>query len=159
MEIWLTSSCEFNFILAEKLRTASRCRSCSGCRTCARRDPKWVVKKTITLHDACSGVLTKEYLAVSHRWEGPGFPDSSDNVQLGALRAHLVANPELKYVFFDFLCLAQRDHRTDPITDDRTDPKKAEFKAQLPNINLFIHGRSSPGASGYAVSFAVLDAL
>ena len=159
MEIWLTSSCEFNFILAEKLRTASEMPQLLRLQELRKTRPDWVVKRTITLHDACSGKLAKEYLAVSHRWEGPGFPDSSDNVQLGALRAHLVAHPELKYVFFDFLCLAQRDHRTDPITDDRTDSEKAEFKAQLPNINLLYMGARSPGASGYAVPFALLDAL
>ena len=59
---WLTKQCQFCFILADKLRESS-----PSFKMVRLQDmpPDWVECRTITFEDACLGVYTSEYVAVS----------------------------------------------------------------------------------------------
>ena len=49
---------------------------------------------------------------MSHRWDEPSAPDPS-GVQLGAIRAHLRAHPQIKRVWLDYCCMPQGHARTE----------------------------------------------
>ena len=49
---------------------------------------------------------------MSHRWDEPSSPDPS-GVQLGAIRAHLRAHPQIKRVWLDYCCMPQGHARTE----------------------------------------------
>mmetsp|Transcript_20026 Transcript_20026/g.40664 ORF Transcript_20026/g.40664 Transcript_20026/m.40664 type:complete len:517 (-) Transcript_20026:44-1594(-) len=90
----------------------------------------WLVKQDMNFSDACRGVYRGETLVVSHRWEQPDSPDPS-GAQVTEIRAYLRAHPGIKFVWYDFWCMAQ---------GKRTDAEKAEFKAMLKQINILYLG-------------------
>jgi hypothetical protein len=98
-------------------------------------DSGQLVKMAVDLNDAFQGKgLIQNVLFVSHRWEGSVTPDEA-GAQLAALKAHLMAHPEVQYVWFDYACMPQRSesaHRSK--TDDRTHAEKAEFDLMLKAI-------------------------
>ena len=98
-------------------------------------DSGQLVKMAVDLNDAFQGKgLIRNVLFVSHRWEGSVTPDEA-GAQLAALKAHLMAHPEVQYVWFDYACMPQRSesaHRSK--TDDRTHAEKAEFDLMLKAI-------------------------
>jgi hypothetical protein len=51
-----------------------------------------------------------------------------------ALQAHLRADPEVQYVWFDYACMPQRSSGCPPDKDDRTPAEKAEFDLMLSAI-------------------------
>ena len=58
-------------------------------------------------------------LAVSHRWETTTQPDPS-GAQMEAIRAHLIANPEIKHVWYDYSCIPNGEVRASrQLTIDR----------------------------------------
>ena len=74
--------------------------------------PDWLVDQTLTLHDAVTGRYVSSILAVSHRWEGServgprgeGLPDP-EGVQLQAILDHLISNPGIDYLYYDYSCV------------------------------------------------------
>ena len=129
---WFTAQCEFNFVLAEKLRGATKedfpaLLPLQQMRT----TPTWLVKKAIDFDGVCSGSYVDAHLAVSHRWELPGDPDP-EGTQLASLKAFLNANPQIQFVFYDFPCLPQGK--------DKTPAEKAEFQTILSNVNMIYLG-------------------
>ena len=105
---WFTTQCEFNLVHAHLLRDASAAvfPKMLPLQEMRVKHPDWLVKKTLDFHGVCSRAYADEYLAVSHRWELPGDPDP-ERVQLDSLQTYLKTKPRIKYVFYDFLCLAQ----------------------------------------------------
>ena len=98
------------------------------------RDSKLLVKVLIDLNDAFLGKgLIESVLFVSHRWEDPATPDET-GAQLAALKAHLLAHPEIQYIWFDYSCMPQRSSGLSPDQDDRTPAEKAEFDHMLKAI-------------------------
>jgi hypothetical protein len=134
LAFWFSSSCDFNFILAENLRGASESEFPQMLRLqdMRRKFPDWIVNRRIVLTEACRGSYTEEYLAVSHRWEDANNPDLN-GAQLKALNKFLKERPKIRYVFYDYMCLPQ---------GDRTAEDKAEFYSMLPNVNLLYVGAS-----------------
>jgi hypothetical protein len=132
---WLTESCDFYFVLADKLRaaTAAELDTLSlPLQEVRKKSPQWIVKLPVAFDKACKGAYAKEYLAVSHRWETPTKPDTT-GAQLVELRKHLDEHLAIKYVWVDVLCLPQ---------GERTPTEKAEFSLMLPNIDLLFIGAS-----------------
>jgi len=125
-------ACEFNFVLASKLRdcTPETFPKLLTLQEMRLKHPSWLVRRTLDFRSVCSGEYTVEYLAVSHRWESRSDPDPRVE-QLLALVAHLKAQLGIKYVFYDYMSLAQ---------GERTPQDKAEFQAMLPNINFIYLG-------------------
>jgi len=132
LSLWLTQQCEFSFILAEKLRRASATFFPKMLRL-QDMPSDWVVRRSISFEQACLGAYTKEYVAVSHRWENSKVPDTT-GAQLEALRGFVLKQKEIQYIFYDLMSLPQGD--------DRTPAEKAAFAQQLPNINLLYIGCS-----------------
>jgi hypothetical protein len=98
------------------------------------RDSKLLVKVLIDLNDAFRGKgLIESVLFVSHRWEDPATPDET-GAQLAAIKAHLLAHPEIQFVWFDYSCMPQRSSGLSPDQDDRTPAEKAEFDLMLKAI-------------------------
>ena len=60
-----------------------------------------LVKQKISRGEAFRGVHRDELCAISHRWEAPETPDGL-GVQMNALREHLRAKPQIKYVWYDY---------------------------------------------------------
>ena len=98
-----------------------------------RRHPSWLVVEDVSLSDACRRARATDVLAVSHRWDEPSAPDPS-GVQLGAIRAHLRAHPQIKRVWLDYCCMPQGH--------ERTDSEQLAFGLMLRNINLLYLGCS-----------------
>jgi hypothetical protein len=99
------------------------------------RDSLQLVKLAIDLNEAFQGKgLIENILFVSHRWEASSTPDET-GAQLEALQAHLMAHPEIQYVWFDYSCMPQRSESAHLSgTDDRTPAEKAEFILMLKAI-------------------------
>ena len=68
-----------------------------------------------------------------HRWEDWATPDET-GAQLAALKAHLLAHPEVQYIWFDYACMPQRSSGCPADKDDRTPAEKAEFDLMLSAI-------------------------
>ena len=115
LSIWLTLRCGFNFVLADKLRTTPETEFPKMVRLQDMRNhpvwKDWIVRKTLVFEDACFGEYAHEFLAVSHRWEASGDPDST-GAQLKALRVYLAAHPHIKFVFYDLMSLPQGRDKT-----------------------------------------------
>mmetsp|Transcript_31835 Transcript_31835/g.74387 ORF Transcript_31835/g.74387 Transcript_31835/m.74387 type:complete len:587 (+) Transcript_31835:36-1796(+) len=90
-----------------------------------------LVTKTVELSFSCVGKFTEEYCAVSHYWNGLAQPDK-DGAQLAALKQHLLTNPAIQFVWFDFCCLPQRDSGT----KKRTEAEEKEFRDGLRHVYL-----------------------
>ncbi|KOO32592.1 hypothetical protein Ctob_010291 [Chrysochromulina tobinii] len=98
------------------------------------RDSKLLEKMAVDLNEAFQGTgLIQNILFVSHRWEDWATPDET-GAQLAALQAHLRADPEVQYVWFDYACMPQRSSGCPPDKDDRTPAEKAEFDLMLSAI-------------------------
>ena len=99
LKSWLTMQSEFNFILADKLRSADNKKFPKLVTLQAIKEsyPDWVVKRNLAFDKAFVGEYAAEYLAVSHRWESSGEPDTT-GTQLAELRRFLDANKQIKYV-------------------------------------------------------------
>ena len=99
------------------------------------RNSQLLEKMAVDLNEAFQGKgRIQNVLFVSHRWEDSATPDET-GAQLAALKAHLVAHPEVQYIWFDYSCMPQRSelaHRSG--TDDRTPAEKAEFDLMLSAI-------------------------
>merc|ERR1712110_1198099 len=70
------------------------------------------------------------------RWDTPGHPDPQ-GVQLAEIRSYLSDQPQIKWVWYDYLCMYQStsaDHNT------RTKTQQQQFKAMLKNVNLLYMG-------------------
>ena len=92
---------------------------------------------------------------VCSRWETPSQPDASGE-QMKALRSHLLANPHIKHVFFDFTSMPQgalpplvrpRACALIPATRSssagtRTPEEQRAFELMLVNINILYLGCS-----------------
>jgi len=132
---WFTASCNFSFILADKLRESSSetFPKLLPLQEMLHKFPAWVVERRVSLEKACHGDYAQDVLAVSHRWEDAGDCDPT-GVQLAALRKFLNTSRRIKYVFFDFMCMYQGLSKT-PL-------QKAIFGVQLSNINLLYLGAS-----------------
>ena len=102
------STCSFWFLHAEKIRT-SDATTLPNLQKLRKTHAEWLVQKEITFAEGFRGAYKKTFLAVSHRWEKPGEPDTL-GVQFAAIRKHLVDHPEIQFVWYDvrcFLCAAQ----------------------------------------------------
>ena len=98
------------------------------------RDSKLLEKMAVDLNEAFQGKgLIENVLFVSHRWEDPATPDET-GAQLAALKAHLLAHPEVQYIWFDYSCMPQRSSGCPPDKDDRTPAEKTEFDLMLKAI-------------------------
>jgi len=98
------------------------------------RDSKLLEKMAVDLNEAFQGTgLIQNILFVSHRWEDWATPDET-GAQLAALKAHLIAHPEVQYVWFDYACMPQRSSSCPLDKDDRTPAEKAEFNLMLKAI-------------------------
>ena len=97
----------------------------------------WLVRKSMTMHDAIAGRYREAYCTVSHRWEQPGLPDA-DRVQFEAIRQHAIDNQWIHYIWFDFWCMPQKRPSADgeESYDDRSPDHKSMFKRMLPNVNI-----------------------
>jgi len=118
----------FTFVLAQKLRDTDIV--LGSCQDLRRERPDWLVCRELTLAGACCTEYADEVLVVSHRWETPTQPDVK-GTQLKAIREHLLQNPSINLVWYDFWCLPQ---------GERTDAETTEFSAALPQINLLFLG-------------------
>jgi len=103
----------------------------------------WVVEKAMNFDDACRGKYLEEYLTCSHRWLTEGAkdprraPPDPKGVQLAAIKEHLAAHPEIKYVWLDWPCMWQGDKEGQR---DITVDEKAEFDRMLGEVNLLYLG-------------------
>jgi len=122
-------------VLADELRRASSAELpvFLSLQELRRSRSTWLTRKLITFDDALAGKYVEEYAAMSYRWETPEHPDPS-GMQLRALQEYLRQRPRIRFVFVDFMCLAQGS--------ERSPRDKAEFGTMLPNINLLYLGCS-----------------
>jgi hypothetical protein len=78
LSLWLTSQCEFNFILAEKLRQAGRDGFPKMLRLQDMREkhPDWVVRRTINFEQACLSSRACSHCSTSARRSNTSFTTS-----------------------------------------------------------------------------------
>ena len=113
----------------------------------------YLQRKEITCQDSFTGVYTKEYLAVSHRWFDQSAPDK-DGVQLKEIRKYLRAHLDIQWVWYGALLLppvlqAKSLTRHVRFADfwcmpqfERSPAETEEFRHMLSNINLLYLGCS-----------------
>lgn len=105
--------------------------------------PDWIVAKEMNFDDACRGKYAEEYLTCSHRWLTDGTtnprraPPDPKGVQLAAIKEHLAARPQIKYVWLDWICMWQGDKEGQR---DITVDEKAEFDHMLGEVNMLYLG-------------------
>ena len=97
-----------------------------------RAHPGMLVERAVRFEEACSGKLIEEACTVSHRWMSAHEPDE-DGTQLTAIKAHLKANPKIKWLWYDAWCLPQ---------GERTASELASFKRMLREVNMLYLGTS-----------------
>jgi hypothetical protein len=100
------SACDFWLLSAARILEHPEMESLPSWQELQQDWPGWLVLQTLTMSDACAGGFQDSILAVSHRWEHPGAPDSK-GVQLKALREYLCTHPKIKWVFFDYSTMPQ----------------------------------------------------
>lgn len=93
------STCSFWFVHADKIRT-SDATTLPNLQQLRKTHAAWLVQKEITFAEGYRGAYKKTFLAISHRWEKPGEPDTL-GVQFAAIRKHLVDHPEIQFVWYD----------------------------------------------------------
>ena len=73
---WLTTQCEFNFVLADKLREASEAElpTMVTLQELRRTKRSWLTTKLITFEATLSGAYSSDYLTLSYRWETAEHP-------------------------------------------------------------------------------------
>jgi len=103
------------------------------------RDNGHLAKVPINRADAFYGDgIVKDILFISHRWEERGAPDSQ-GVQLRAMQEYLETHSDIKWVWYDYSCMAQKISAEE---DGRTESEKAEFDAMLDAIaDLYLTAR------------------
>ena len=97
--------------------------------------PRSPLVRLLISKKACLQHLYKRHiLAVSHRWQAKGEPDE-EGQQFTAVVAHVLTNPEVQYVWFDFWCMPQS------LPDQpRTRAEDAAFIHMLKNVNFLYLG-------------------
>ena len=97
-----------------------------------RQKPDWFVEVEITLEGACAHEYADYLLAVSHRWEQQGDPDTQ-GIQLSALCHYVRGRPAILYVWVDFYCAPQKE---------RTPAEELVFGRTLRYIAILFLGSS-----------------
>ena len=145
------STCSFWFVHADKIRT-SDATMLPNLQQLRKTHAAWLVQKEITFAEGYRGAYKKTFLAISHRWEKPGEPDTL-GVQFAAIRKHLVDHPEIQFVWYDVRSVLPPQPDTDvsplptvvfdssqfwsmPQGRIKTEVERIEFTLMLPNINL-----------------------
>ena len=121
--------CSFWFVRADKLRleSSSKINSLPNLQMMRQQRGDWLQQLTISFEAGCRGEYLESVLVVSHCWESPEVPDVN-GVQLSTIRQHVLANPKIQYVWYDFWCMPQGQ--------GMKMWEKKEFEVMLPNINL-----------------------
>ena len=135
LSFWQATRCVFNFIDASKLRAADSEKALPKMvplQELRKTKNDWIVQKTISLEDVLRGTYVSEVLTLSYRWCSPNDPDP-DGEQLAMTREYVRTHPSIKFVFVDFLCLAQ---------GERNSKDKIDFFSMLPNMYLLYLGTS-----------------
>ena len=103
------------------------------------RDSGSLEKRLVDLGEAFQGKgCALDTLFISHRWEEPTNPDPGCT-QLVAIQAFLEEHPEIGWVWYDYMCLPQKERDG---KDERTEEERDEFDAQLPTVgNLYLSMR------------------
>ena len=104
-EVKLEDRALFNFIKADELRACSAARL-PRFQDLRQQHPTWFEELEITLEGACAHEYAGRILAVSHRWEAQGQPDT-EGLQLAAVRTYVVEHPDVTHVWLDFYCAPQ----------------------------------------------------
>ena len=101
----VATECAFTFLAADKVRgcLTDGMRALPSLHELRESHPDWLVERSLSLDDACTGVHARSILAVSHRWESRMLPDP-EGVQLQAIVEHLEANPQIELVWMDHAC-------------------------------------------------------
>jgi hypothetical protein len=129
---WDDDAPSFYFIPAKWVR---ECGTKSLPRMQALRDVGHLEKFRIPLVDAFQGKgVINHILFVSHRWEAPDQPDV-DGEQLKAIKAHLEANPDIEWVWYQYSSMPHSNLGLHATIDDRTPDEKAEFQLMLSAIH------------------------
>ena len=101
-----------------------------------------LVQESVSLRSAVRGDHLDTYAAISHCWDIAAFPDESGE-QLVRIQEYLRANPNIKYVWYDYWCMPQcafddtvNEDTGEPLhkdckIDDRTKSQKDEFHTML----------------------------
>jgi hypothetical protein len=126
----------FYFVSAAKIRESDEV-TLPRMQELQRREG-WLVKQEVTLECAITGRFATSHLGVSHRWEMDEQPDSRGH-QYRKVKAFLLANPEVEWVWYDFWCMPQRD-KTSKRANDLSIDEIAEMKAMLGRCNLIYMG-------------------
>jgi len=87
-------------------------------------------QRSVDLAAAFMGDDVQETLCISHRWESPFLPDTKGE-QLRAIQQHLKKATQVKWIWYDFWCLPQKN--TDG-KDDRSSQDRADFDRMLKSI-------------------------
>lgn len=128
---------DFIFIRADKIREAPEDMTTLPTLQLLETWPGWTQRIPISLQGCMSGVFVDAVLTVSHRWEEPSAPDRA-GAQYRAVRTALLAQRQIRWVWYDFWCMYQA---VDGV-DSRTDLQRLEFKHQLLSMNLLYMGTS-----------------
>ena len=118
--------CSFWFIRAAKLRDFSGTTP-PQMQELRRNHPDWLEQRKISFADGYAGCYVSNTLVISHCWEDPTQPDGK-GVRFAAIKEHLLSNPAIEWVWFDFWSMPQGRYKSK--TED------IEFSVMLPNINL-----------------------
>ena len=118
--------CSFWFIRAAQLRDFSGTTP-PRMQELRRNHPDWLEQRKISFADCYAGFYVSDTLVISHCWEDPTQPDGK-GVQFAAIKEHLLSNPAIEWVWFDFWSMPQGRYKSK--TED------IEFSVMLPNINL-----------------------
>jgi len=96
------------------------------------RSRGWLKKRSVDLVAAfkAKGDDVQETLFISHRWESPLVPDTQGE-QLRAIQQHLRKATHVKWIWYDFWCLPQRNTIGN---DDRSSQDLADFERMLKAI-------------------------
>ena len=122
--------CAFWFLRADKLR-AHKGTTLPKLQTLRKEHPDWLVQRTISFVEGCTGAYKADTLVVSHCWEEPSEPDRM-GVQFETIKKHLAANHTIKWVWYDYWSMPQGRLEE----NEKTEWEDAEFTVMLPNINL-----------------------
>ena len=98
--------CTFWFVAASVVRNTEEELTLPSFTELSQREGA-LVKQKISRGEAFRGVHRDELCAISHRWEAPETPDGL-GVQMNALREHLKARPQIKYVWYDYWVRSSR---------------------------------------------------
>ena len=135
LSFWQTTTCTFNFIDASKLRADNSEKELPkmvSLQELRKTKSDWIVQKPISLEQVLLGNYVSEICTLSYRWCKSDDPDP-DGEQLAVVREYVRKHSDIKFVFIDFLCLAQ---------GERTSKDKIDFFTMLPNMYLLYLGTS-----------------